>query len=29
MHAIAARLKTGHNAPQIPKDERFITGNEM
>ena len=27
--AMAARLKTGHNAPQIPKDERLTTGKEI
>lgn len=29
MQAIAARLKTGQSAPQIPKDDRLTTGNEM
>lgn len=29
MQAIAARLKTGHRAPQTPKDARLTTGKEM
>jgi hypothetical protein len=29
IQAIAARLKTGHSAPQMPKDARETTGNEM
>src|ERR1700761_6828944 len=29
MQAMAARLKTGHNEPQIPKDERATTGKPI
>jgi hypothetical protein len=29
MQAIAARLKTGHKAPQTPKEARLTTGNDM
>jgi hypothetical protein len=29
MQAIAARLNTGHRAPQTPNDERLTTGNEI
>jgi hypothetical protein len=29
IHAIAALLKTGHKAPQVPKLARVTTGNEM
>lgn len=29
MHAIAARLKTGHSEPHTPKEERETTGNPM
>ena len=29
MHAMAARLKTGHSEPQIPKEARATTGKEM
>jgi hypothetical protein len=29
IQAIAARLKTGHRAPQIPNEARFTTGKEM